>query len=66
VERGALVYQREGQQAATLIPLGNDLFAFPDTDDVRIRFRRSAGKVVGFDQVVSDGQVIPSERTAEK
>ena len=66
LEKGALVYQREGQPAATLVPLGADLFGFPDGDDVRIRFRRAGGKVVGFDQVISDGQVIPVERTGER
>jgi hypothetical protein len=62
---GQLVYQRDGGPAHVLRPMGADLFAFPDTDDVRVRFRREAGRVVGFDQVTVDGQVVPSERTGD-
>jgi hypothetical protein len=63
LEKDVLVYQREGQDPTTLIPLAPDLFAFEDTAEVRVRFRRADGRVVGFDQVTADGQVIPSERT---
>jgi hypothetical protein len=63
LDKETLAYQREGRPATTLIPMGPDLFAFPDTGDVRVRFRRNGGKVVGFDQITVDGQVIPSERT---
>jgi hypothetical protein len=40
-----------------------DLFAFANTTQVRVRFRRSGDKVIGFDQITEDDQVIPSERT---
>ena len=63
LEKDILVYQREGRDPTTLVPMAADLFAFADTADVRVRFRRSGGKVVGFDQITVDGQVLPSERT---
>lgn len=63
LENETLVYRREGRPATTLIPMAQDLFAFANTADVRVRFRRDGGKVVGFDQLTADGQVIPSERT---
>jgi hypothetical protein len=63
VDGSVLVYQRDGGDPLTLSPLGDDLFAFPNTDEVRVRFRRANGQVSGFDQVTSDGQVLPSERT---
>jgi hypothetical protein len=61
--KNTLLYQREGGAPATLIPMGADLFGFPDTADVRVRFRRAGGKVVGFDQITSDGQILPSDRS---
>ena len=63
LEKGSLAFQREGNPPTTLIPMGPDLFAFANTADVRVRFRRSDRKVVGFDQVTADGQVFPSDRT---
>ncbi|HKQ97500.1 MAG TPA: S41 family peptidase, partial [Candidatus Polarisedimenticolia bacterium] len=63
VEGEGLVYQRDGREPSRLVPMAPDLFAFPDTDDVRVRFRRAGDKVVGFDQITSDHQTLPSERT---
>lgn len=53
---GLLKYQREDLPPATLTPMGDDLFALSNTDEVRIRFRRKDGRVVGFDQVFSGGE----------
>jgi hypothetical protein len=58
-----LVFQRQGGEPTTLIPMAPDLFAFANTTQVRVRFRRSGDKVIGFDQITEDDQVIPSERT---
>ena len=63
VEAGGLIYQRDGSDASRLIPIGPDLFAFPDTPDIRVKFRREGDKVVGFDQITSDQQTFPSPRT---
>lgn len=63
VEAGELIYQRDGKDPSRLIPMAPDLFAFPDTDDIRVRFRRVGDKVVGFNQITSDHQTLPSERT---
>jgi Peptidase family S41/N-terminal domain of Peptidase_S41 in eukaryotic IRBP len=63
VENHALVFQRDGREPIRLIPLAPDLFAFEGNDTVRVRFRRSAGRVAGFDQITRDGQTIPSDRT---
>jgi hypothetical protein len=63
LEKDTLSYQREGRDPTTLIPMAPDLFAFANTADVRVRFRRSEGKVVGFDQITSDGQALPSDRS---
>ena len=65
VENDALVYQRDGRDPLVLMPLAPDLFAFPNTSDIRVRFRRTSGKVTGFDQVTIDGQVVPSDRSGE-
>ena len=65
VENGALVFQRDGRDPIQLLPMARDLFAFTNTDDIRVRFRRGAdGKVIGFDQVTRDGQVVPSDRSS--
>jgi hypothetical protein len=60
---GALVFQRDGRPPLVLSPLAADLFAFPNTDDIRVQFRRDRGVVIGFDQITRDGQRIPSDRT---
>lgn len=65
VESDALVFQRDGRDPLVLTPLEPDLFAFPNTPDIRVRFRRTDGKVTGFDQVTVDGQVVPSDRSDE-
>ncbi|MGZ4809519.1 MAG: S41 family peptidase [Thermoanaerobaculia bacterium] len=65
VENGALVFQRDGRDPIPLVPMAPDLFAFTNTDEIRLRFRRGAdGNVVGFEQVTRDGQVVPSERSS--
>jgi hypothetical protein len=48
VENHALVFQRDGRDPVGLRPLGADLFAFENSDAVRVRFRRSGGRVTGF------------------
>lgn len=64
IEGGALRFQREGRPQLTLVPMGNDLFGFAETPQIRVQFRRKDGKVVGFDQLTDDGRMIPAERTA--
>jgi hypothetical protein len=61
---GALVFQRETRAPTTLSPLASDLFAFGNTEDVRLRFRRDAGRVTGFDLITVDGQTIAVDRSA--
>ncbi len=63
LEGDHLTYQRESRPPIRLAPLAPDLFAFGNTDQLRVRFRRAGGKIVGFDQITADGQVIPSDRT---
>jgi hypothetical protein len=55
--------QRDGRPPLVLTPLAADLFAFPNTDDIRVQFRRDGSDVIGFDQITRDGQRIPSDRT---
>ena len=62
VENGALVFQREGRPPTKLLPMAPDLFAMARTDQIRVKFRRSGDRVVGFDQITDDGQIIPSQR----
>lgn len=62
VADGGLAYQRQGRDATKLIPLGDDLFGFANSEDIRAHFRRVDGKVVGFDMLTSDGQSIPVNR----
>jgi retinol-binding protein 3 len=64
IEDGKLRYQREGRPPLTLVAMGNDLFGFVETANIRVKFRRTNGKVTGFDQLTDDGRVIPVERTA--
>jgi Peptidase family S41/N-terminal domain of Peptidase_S41 in eukaryotic IRBP len=61
---GALVFQRESRAPTTLSPLATDLFAFGNTEDVRLRFRRAGGRVTGFDLITVDGQTIAVDRSA--
>lgn len=59
VENGALMYQREGGEASTLIPLGEDRFMFSDTGDYRVVFRFDRrGRLEAMDLEVADGRVI--------
>ncbi len=64
VADGALVFQRESRAPTTLSPLASDLFAFGNTADVRLRFRRDAGRVTGFDLITVDGQTMKVDRSA--
>jgi len=61
---GELWFQRESRAPTTLSPLANDLFAFGNTEDVRLRFRRAGGRVTGFDLITADGQTIAVDRSA--
>jgi hypothetical protein len=62
VENGTLLFQRQGQSPKKLMPMAPDLFAFAETDQIRVKFRRSGNRVIGFDQITDDGQILPSER----
>jgi len=64
VDKGSLVFQRENNPPTTLTPIASDLFAFANTEHVRLRFRRSADTIVGFDLISDDGQVIPIDRSS--
>lgn len=63
-ENGTLVFQRESLPPTTLSPLAADLFAFGNTEDVRLRFRRDTGHVTGFDLITADGQTLKVDRSA--
>ncbi|HEY0396396.1 MAG TPA: S41 family peptidase [Candidatus Elarobacter sp.] len=63
VENHALVFQRDGREPSALRPLAADLFTFENNDGLRLRFRRSGGRVTGFDLITQDGQTVPSDRT---
>jgi hypothetical protein len=39
-----------------------DFFAFAGTDQIRVKFRRAGNRVIGFDQITDDGQILPSAR----
>ena len=60
--RGHLEFHAAGR-AESAHPAGLDAIGFPETDAVRVQFRRSGSKVVGFKQVTEKGDVIPSPRT---
>jgi hypothetical protein len=61
---GALTFQRESRAPTTLAPLAADLFAFGNTEDIRLRFRRVGGHVSGFDLITIDGQTVKVDRSA--
>ena len=62
VENGTLVLQRDGRPPTNLTPMAPDLFVLARNNDVRVKFRRVGNRVVGFDQITDDGEVIPSDR----
>lgn len=57
-----LIFQRQGRSPKPMTHLTGDAFSIGD--DTVIRFRRTDGKVSGFDMSTSDGQKIPVERTS--
>jgi len=61
---GTLTFQRESRAPTTLSPLAADLFAFGNTEDIRLRFRRAGGHVTGFDLITIDGQTVKVDRSA--
>ena len=61
-ENGTLIFQREERPSKKLVPIARDLFAFADSDQIRVKFRRSGDHVIGFDQITDEGDVLPSER----
>jgi hypothetical protein len=61
---GRLTFQRESRAPTTLSPLADDLFAFGNTEDIRLRFRRAGGHVTGFDLITIDGQTVKVDRSA--
>jgi hypothetical protein len=62
-EGTTLMFQREKREPTQMIPMGNDLFGLSNGSPVRIQFRRTAGRVTGFDQITKDGVVGTAERT---
>jgi hypothetical protein len=62
-EGAKLMFQREGREPAVLLPMGEDVFGLSNSTAVRLKFRRSNGRVVGFDQVTKDGAIGSAERT---
>jgi hypothetical protein len=63
VDKGSLVFRRGNNPPTSLTPIASDLFAFGNTEHVRLRFRRSSDKIVGFDLISDNGQIIPVDRT---
>jgi len=63
-ENGVLVVERAGREPTRLIPLAEDLFGFSNTTELRARFRRTEGKITGFEMITPDGQTLPVDRTA--
>jgi len=63
-ENGSLYYQREGRPKYKLIPMGEDTFALEGLDTFRIKLNRdSAGKIVEFVGMYSDGGTDSNQRT---
>jgi hypothetical protein len=63
LEKGGLIFQRAGRSPKPMTALAADLFTLGDTDDTRLIFHRSEGRVTGFDMVTEDGQSIAVART---
>ncbi len=63
LQDGKLIFQRAGRDPTTLSPLSPDLFEFGNSAHVRLRFRREAGRVTGFDMITDDGQTIAVPRS---
>jgi hypothetical protein len=61
---GTLTFQRESRAPTTLTALAADLFAFGNTEDIRLRFRRDGGHVTGFDLITVDGQTVKVDRSS--
>lgn len=62
-EGATLMFQREKREPAILTPLDNDLFSLSNSPAIRLQFRRAGGRVVGFDQVTTDGVIGSIDRT---
>lgn len=62
-EGTTLMFQREQRDPTVMIPMGNDLFGLANSPNVRVQFRRSNGRVIGFDQITKDGILGSSDRT---
>ena len=60
---GQLVFQREGRPPKTMSPLAADLFTVGDDDQTRLAFHRAGDRIVGFDMVTADNQVVAVERS---
>jgi hypothetical protein len=65
VENGELLYQREGASVLHLVPLGNDRFAFSESDNYRIVIKADTnGKAETMTLHISDGQVINNPKAS--
>lgn len=63
VENGEMIFQRKGRPPLKMTLLSTDLFTLGDDDQTRVRFKRDAGKVSGFDMITPDGQDIAANRS---
>jgi hypothetical protein len=64
VDNGSLIFQRATGAPTILSPIAPDLFALASTERVRLRFRRSATGIAGFDLIDENGAIIPVDRTS--
>jgi hypothetical protein len=61
IANGKLFFHREGDQKYALAPLGQDLFRFVDTDDIRLKFISDQGEITALKILYKDGssKIVP-------
>lgn len=64
-EDGRLRYRRGDREPTMLSALGDDIFAFGNTENSRLHFQRENGKIQGFEILSDDGQTVPVKRTGD-
>jgi hypothetical protein len=64
LEGNRLVYRRDGHPESVLVPLGDHLFAFDDSDELRARFRMQGSRAHALELVYNGGnsRIFPRSR----
>jgi hypothetical protein len=63
LEGGRLLYRRRNLPTSEMVPMGDHLFAFNDTEQLRARFRMEGSRPVELELIFQDGNVRRFART---